>query len=99
MDLVRTEPVLVIATTVLSLLLTYVIYQRFFSPLAPIPGPFLASITNLWLGYAYWRQDWHKYAIRLHEKYGPIVRVGPDAVDVGDIGAIKVIYGQSLRIY
>jgi len=29
----------------------WIVYQIWFSPLAGIPGPFLARISNLWLTY------------------------------------------------
>lgn len=31
--------------------ISYVIYQRHFSPLGKIPGPFWASVTPLWREY------------------------------------------------
>ena len=74
---------------------TYAFYQRKLSPLASIPGPFLASITSLWIAYVYRRQDFHRYVIKMHKQYGPIVRVAPDGVSVSDIGAIKIIYGKT----
>jgi hypothetical protein len=44
---------LVIAVIVLLVVweLSYIVYQLWFSPLADIPGPFLARISNLWLTY------------------------------------------------
>jgi hypothetical protein len=29
----------------------WIVYQIWFSPLADVPGPFLARISNLWLAY------------------------------------------------
>ncbi|KAL9112102.1 MAG: hypothetical protein Q9227_003479 [Pyrenula ochraceoflavens] len=79
---------------ILIALLTYICYQRYLSSLSGVPGPFLASFTSLWIANAYRRQDFHHYAIDLHKKYGPIVRVAPDGISVGDPGAIKIIYEQ-----
>jgi len=31
---------------------------------------------------------------KLHQKYGPAVRVGPNEVSFSDIGSVKEIYGQ-----
>lgn len=76
----------------------YVVYQRFISALAPVPGPFLACLTSLWIANAYRRGDWHRKVIELHKRYGPVVRVGPDAVSVGDVNAVKVIYGMNRTI-
>lgn len=73
---------------------SYVIYQRFLSPLSNIPGPFWASLTRLWLARKVCQNDWHKQDVALHKKYGPIVRIGPDEVSVTDLVALKQIYGS-----
>lgn len=78
------------------LLASTVIYRLFFHPLASVPGPFLAKLTSAWLAYAYWRQDWHTRAIELHKQYGPVIRIAPNAVDVGDPEAVKIIYGNAI---
>lgn len=31
--------------------------------------------------------------VRLHEKYGPVVRIGPNVLDVDDPTLIKTIFG------
>lgn len=61
-----------------STLLAYIVYQRFLSPLAKYPGPFWASLTDFWLARQAMRPDCHRRYIRLHEKYGPVVRVKPN---------------------
>jgi hypothetical protein len=91
-----TERQSLFAVTAVVFTVSYVVYQRFFSPLACVPGPFMASITSFWLAYHYRRQDWHKYAIELHQQYGPVVRVAPNTVDVGDPDAVRVIYGRCI---
>jgi hypothetical protein len=50
--------------------ISYAIYQRFFSPLAKVPGPFWASITPLWRVSRVLKGNWHLENIALHEKYG-----------------------------
>jgi hypothetical protein len=45
-----------------------VIYRHFFHPLAHVPGPFLGSVTKLYLTY-YNRQFFRKFD-ELHAKYG-----------------------------
>jgi hypothetical protein len=47
---------LLVIAVVSSLVLyevVWIMYQLWFSPLASIPGPFLARISNLWLTYYY----------------------------------------------
>ena len=58
----------------------YIVYQRYFSPLAKVPGPFLASFTNLWWLCVVLKRQQHLDSIRLHEQYGPLVRLGPKHV-------------------
>lgn len=48
----------------------WVVYQRLFSPLAKIPGPFWASISRLWYLQRINAEDMHRYTKKLHEKYG-----------------------------
>ena len=35
----------------------------------------------------------HRETVRLHEKHGTLVRMGPDQVSVTDPDAVKKIYG------
>lgn len=58
-----------------------------------IPGPFLASISNI--PRLLWARSGsaHETHIRLHEKYGSLVRLGPNSVSVGDPREISKIYG------
>ena len=86
--------------TLITLLLTfiaYVVYQRFFHPLAKYPGPFLASITDLWqvCQFLTLRQPYH--LTQLHEKYGPFVRYGPDKMSVTCESAIPLLYQKGGR--
>lgn len=62
----------------LLMLFAYCIYQRFLSPLAKYPGPFWASLTDVWYAYQSAQVDLHRRLIYLHEKYGEIVRVKPN---------------------
>jgi hypothetical protein len=81
------------------LALSYIIYQRYLSPLHALPGPFFASLSTLWLAYAYYRGDWHIVSRRIHARYGPIVRVGPSVVSVAEPAAIKTIYGVGTKFF
>lgn len=67
-----------------------VAYQT--SPLKKYPGPFLAGWTNLW---RLWQVITGEYAPRmkkLHDKYGPIVRIGPNLLDLDFPELSRVIY-------
>lgn len=76
-----------------STLLAYIVYQRLLSPLAKYPGPFWASLTDFWLARQAMRPDCHRRYIRLHEKYGPVVRVKPNKLSIASPDAFRIMYG------
>ncbi|KAH8433934.1 cytochrome P450 [Aspergillus melleus] len=62
------------------------------SPLRRFPGPFLAGWTNLWRMF-YVRQGQSQRVIQeLHKKYGPVVRIAPNVLDLDIPDLIKTIY-------
>lgn len=61
--------------------------------LAKVPGPFLASFSSLWKLQAVWKRNMHRENIRVHEDYGPIVRIGPNHVSLSDPQSMRAIYG------
>ena len=75
------------------LLLTHLARNRYKPVLRDIPGPFLASLSDLWqLVHCYRGESRHEY--RLHRKYGSsLLRLGPNKIAVADPEAIRVIYG------
>lgn len=58
-----------------------------------IPGPLLASYTDLYRVYIAWTGRAQTYHIALHKRYGPIVRLGPNTVSLNDQDACRTIYG------
>lgn len=68
----------------------YLRYQR----LKNVPGPFLASFTDVWRAYAHNFGSLSNTLLQLHEKYGPLVRIGPNSVSVSDPAAVRVIYSN-----
>ncbi|OQE46460.1 hypothetical protein PENCOP_c001G08294 [Penicillium coprophilum] len=84
-------------TFILCAALLSTIYRRFTNPLSHIPGPEISK----WTG-AIWTYNWLNgkipiYVHQLHEKYGPIVRISPDQIDVCDISAVKEIHKTNGR--
>ncbi len=88
-------PLLLACLVVLPL--AYVVYQRRFSPFAGIPGPFLASLSRLWMTKHSWDGDMNRTMIDLHREIGTLVRTGPREVSVSDLTAIKQIYGAGSK--
>ncbi|KAL1863957.1 hypothetical protein VTK73DRAFT_6277 [Phialemonium thermophilum] len=68
--------------------------NRYKPGLRSIPGPFLASFTNLWRLIDVARGRHQDTLINLHRKYkSKLVRIGPNAVSVADPDAVRIIYG------
>jgi len=86
-----------LCTTAAVALVTYIIYQRFYHPLATVPGPFFASITRLWLVYQSRTLQRHRIEMALHAKYGKIVRISPNELCISDLNFVKTIYGANSR--
>lgn len=64
------------------------------SKLRTIPGPLLASMTNLWRLIDVLQGQHHDTLIRLHREHkSKLIRIGPNTVSVADPEAVKVIYG------
>jgi hypothetical protein len=54
-----------------------------------IPGPFLASFSYLWLGNASWNGKQFEIHRDLGQKYGPLVRIGPNDLSTDDPDIIR----------
>ena len=80
----------------LSFLLSAVVYYtvcvRFHNGLNKIPGPFLASLSSFWKFYVVWCEDMPRRNSLLHEKFGPLVRIGPNHVSASSAEAIQTIH-------
>lgn len=86
-----TASLLKLAATVVIFYIPFQIFLRY-RRLWSIPGPYIACFTDLWRAYA---QNFSVFAdtlLELHERYGPLVRIGPNTVSVGDPAAIAIIY-------
>ncbi|KAH8155660.1 uncharacterized protein LAJ45_00670 [Morchella importuna] len=82
----------VLAIIGLFIICLYCLKWRYRSGLRSIPGPFLASITNLYRFFDAWSWKCQDNQLALHEKYGKFVRYGPNLVSISDPEAIQVIY-------
>ncbi|KAK1224555.1 hypothetical protein PQX77_012534 [Marasmius sp. AFHP31] len=65
-----------------------------FHPLAKVPGPMILKITKFWRMYICWTGKQHIMLKELHDRYGPIVRSGPNDVSVIDHSSIKEVLGS-----
>ena len=71
-----------------------IVHRQVSDKLRRFPGPYPARYTYLWL---FWDTitGWHKKpsAVRLHRKYGEVVRIGPNTLSFSHLDAIQDIYG------
>ncbi|OJI98147.1 hypothetical protein ASPVEDRAFT_49950 [Aspergillus versicolor CBS 583.65] len=81
-----------ILTLLLGALLSRCLYRLYFHPLSRVPGPKLAACTSLWLAYHTYIGDECTVVFKLHKKYGPVLRVAPNDVDIASGDAIDPIY-------
>ncbi|CZT14739.1 probable cytochrome P450 67 [Ramularia collo-cygni] len=70
-----------------------IVYRLYFHPLAKYPGPLVAKLTDLYSTYHALRGDRHLEFWRCHEKYGNVVRFGPNSLSFNSNTALKDIYG------
>ncbi|KAI8634708.1 cytochrome P450 family protein [Xylariaceae sp. FL1651] len=84
-----------LAAVLVASVCAYIIYQCVFSPIASFPGPFAAKLSSAWHVYAIRKGRWHRDLVDLHRRYGPVVRIGPNELSVGDSEAFRQIYRVS----
>ncbi|KAG9529486.1 benzoate 4-monooxygenase cytochrome P450, partial [Aureobasidium melanogenum] len=70
------------------------VYNVYFHPLSKYPGPKMASATILWYMYSLGSGKHHEHCDALHQKYGKVVRIGPDQLSFISAQAYKEIYGH-----
>ncbi|KAG8165886.1 hypothetical protein KVR01_004438 [Diaporthe batatas] len=88
---------LLLIAAVLRLVRIYLIRNR--PGLRSIPGPFLASISNLDRIWSCFSGQQMNYHLELHARYGPLVRVGPKHVSFSDGRLIPTVYGFNTRFW
>ncbi|TID23989.1 pisatin demethylase [Venturia nashicola] len=76
-----------------SVVVAYFLRNKYGYGLNRYPGPFLAGFTDLWRFYDAHGRKSEKTFVALHEKYGDVVRIGPNVLSFADPKAIKTIYG------
>ncbi|KAF9873688.1 branched-chain-amino-acid aminotransferase [Colletotrichum karsti] len=73
-----------------------VVFKRLvLHPLGRYPGPLIGRLTSLYNTYHAFRKDQARNLHQLHEKYGPIVRYGPNHVSIRSAEGVKMLYTNS----
>lgn len=88
-------------TSFLSLIVIPIIpillYRWYNDPLRPIPGPFLAKHTRLWITILDLSGHRGTTVHVLHKKYGPTVRIAPNEVCFASPEAMRDIYSANSK--
>ncbi|KAM0126254.1 hypothetical protein ACHAO1_010161 [Botrytis cinerea] len=85
-DISRFDVVAILGTSILIYCILGVVYRLYFHPLSRFPGPLLPAVT-LWSEFYYECIQSGQYFLKIaqwHEKYGPIIRIGPNEIHVSD---------------
>ncbi|KXN81314.1 Cytochrome P450 67, partial [Leucoagaricus sp. SymC.cos] len=63
-------------------------------PIAGYPGPFLCKITKIYWAAITRNGEQHKILAALHERYGEVVRIGPNEVSIASASAVDPLMGS-----
>jgi hypothetical protein len=92
LDPLLSHPIISIILLSLSLALSLALYRIFLHPLSAIPGPLISKCTSLPLYWQSYIGTECTYIHSLHAKYGPVVRIGPNDLDIADGAPTNTIY-------
>jgi cytochrome P450 len=74
--------------------LTFLLFSLIISHITSnIPGARLYALTSWRLAYEDWKGTRTRTIHQLHQKYGPVIRVGPNELSFNSLAALKTIYG------
>ena len=87
----------IVASTALSLLTAtlayYLVAQYTCNGLSRYPGPWLAKFTKFWHRLSIKSNQHQRHLLQLHQKYGDVVRIGPNNLSIANPKCIPHIYG------
>lgn len=85
------SPLLITAVGLLLTVLGAQLIRTYFK-LKGVPGPLVAKFTNL--QRVWWVRTKRSHMIHqsIHEKYGSVVRLGPNMISISDPAAITHVY-------
>lgn len=75
------------------LVVAWLLRNKYHNGLNKYPGPFLASLTDIWRFWDVYGRRPEVTHRKLHAKYGDVVRLGPNVLSFSDPKALKTIYG------
>ncbi|EMD63707.1 hypothetical protein GGP41_005656 [Bipolaris sorokiniana] len=75
-------------------------YRLYLHPLAKFPGPKIAAVTSFYEGYyeIVLKGQYSKQISKLHDQYGPIIRVTPDELHIRDSRFFDQLYPKNVHL-
>ena len=89
------EIILYLPATFLLLILGQFLVNRYWQGLNNIPGPWLASTTNIWRLFVTLGRRPEVLHKKLHKRYGDFVQMGPNFVSITDWETVKQIWSPN----
>lgn len=78
-------------------IVVYLVSRAFYNYFRPgishIPGPFICKFSDAYRTYRAKRGDQHLWLMSLHQKYGNLVRIGPNTVLDSEQGEYQRVFG------
>ncbi|OCT51550.1 putative benzoate 4-monooxygenase cytochrome P450 [Cladophialophora carrionii] len=81
-----------LALLVSTALVVSFLRNHLFHPLRKFPGPFWAAHTDLWRVYHLWTRRMPDTLLKMHEKYGPVVRMAPNELSFQSVDIFSDVY-------
>ncbi|KAF8150653.1 cytochrome P450 [Crassisporium funariophilum] len=80
----------------LTLLTSIVVYRVSpWHPLAKYPGPLICKVSKFYLAFLSLVGKQHIFYANLHQKYGEVVRIGPNELSICDPDAVQPMIGPN----
>ena len=84
-------PSVLVAVELLVAYFCFVVFTRYWR-LRKIPGPLIASLTDIWRAKKQRSGPTGPWLQALHQRYGPLVRIGPNTISINDAGSMRTIF-------
>lgn len=81
-----------------TLVIAILVRKYFNKGLNRYPGPLLATFTDAWRFCSVARGKCQLSLRALHDRYGDVVRLGPNCLSFSSPEALKDIYGLNVRL-